>query len=149
MTYKNEYMLAFERHCAALRKKDKAVLIGGDMNVGLNEIDVYFTEKSYKQPGFTYEERNSFRNFLSKGWVDTFRRLNPKKIQFTWWSSEYHNRERNQGKRLDYFLVNKESVEIVRRSVILGDVMGSDHCPIWAEINLEHLKLAHNKSESS
>ncbi len=38
--------------------------------------------------------------------------------------------------RLDYFFVNEEFKEKVKRSWILSDVMGSDHCPIGLEIEI-------------
>ncbi len=42
----------------------------------------------------------------------------------------------NVGWRLDYFFVNKEFMGNVKKSWILSDVMGSDHCPIGLEIKI-------------
>jgi exodeoxyribonuclease-3 len=55
------------------------------MNVSHEEIDIHVTANTHKQPGFTPEERKSFKNFLNLGWVDTFRKLNPTLRQYTWW----------------------------------------------------------------
>ena len=44
-------------------------------------------------------------------------------------------RANNVGWRLDYFLISKDYIEKVKSSEILDNVMGSDHCPI--ELNLE------------
>jgi len=74
---------------------------------------------------------------LNQGWVDTFRHLHPKDRVYTWWRLEYHHREQNIGRRLDYFLVNKEFIGAVKESKICGEVMGSDHCPIFLRIELE------------
>lgn len=102
-----KYEVSFQRHCQRLRETGKGVIICGDLNVCHEELDIHVTPQAHKQPGFTYEERTSFKHFLDKGWVDTFRRLNPTKRVYTWWKIEYGNREKNIGKRLDYFLVNQ------------------------------------------
>ena len=48
----------------------------------------------------------------------------------------YQNRERGIGRRLDYFLVNEEFMKLIKDSSILGDILGSDHCPIRLDVNL-------------
>ena len=46
----------------------------------------------------------------------------------------YHAREKNVGWRIDYFVVSERLMPRVRDSVILTDVLGSDHCPIALEL---------------
>ena len=46
-------------------------------------------------------------------------------------------RENNIGWRLDYFVTSKSIIDKVKDSLILDDVMGSDHCPIVLDINLK------------
>lgn len=53
---------------------------------------------------------------------------------YTWWSYRTKARARNVGWRLDYFFVNEEFKDKVKKSYILSDVMGSDHCPICLEL---------------
>lgn len=86
------------------------------MNVCHEEIDIHMSAMAHKHPGFTDMERQSFRNFLSLGWTDTFRKLNKEVRQYTWWRIEHGNRERNIGKRLDYFLVNEDFFPVVEKS---------------------------------
>lgn len=50
-----------------------------------------------KSAGFTLAERNSFRDFLQRGWVDTFRRQHPDLHQFSYWGFRGNNREKNKG----------------------------------------------------
>lgn len=139
--YKTQlYEKAFHRYCESLKNKGKGVIVCGDMNVCHEEIDIHFTPYAYKHPGFTNEERKSFRNFLNLGWTDTFRKLHPELKQYTWWRIEHGNRERNIGKRLDYFLVNNDFFKVVDKSEILGEVKGSDHCPIYLIIDLKKIK---------
>lgn len=79
------YEVAFHKHCQWLKSKGKGVIIAGDLNVCHEELDIHLTPNSHKQPGYTAPERISFKNFLDKGWVDTFRKLNPGKREYTWW----------------------------------------------------------------
>ncbi|MGD2041026.1 MAG: exodeoxyribonuclease III, partial [Anaerolineae bacterium] len=41
---------------------------------------------------------------------------------------------RNVGWRLDYFLLTEELAHLVKDARILGDVTGSDHCPVAIEL---------------
>ena len=132
LKYKTEkYWGAFQKHCEKVKNQaldeGKGVIICGDLNVAhQDDLDNYVPKKAElgawrdKQPGFTPEERMAFRRFLSQGWVDTFRHFYPQKIQYTWWRIEHKNRERNIGRRLDYFLVNKDFLSVVQDSIILG-----------------------------
>ncbi|WP_321212176.1 exodeoxyribonuclease III [Methanothermobacter sp. DP] len=74
--------------------------------------------------------------FIENGYIDTFRAFNKEPGQYTWWSYRTRAREMNVGWRLDYFFVNKEFMGNVKKSWILSDVMGSDHCPIGLEIKI-------------
>ena len=45
-------------------------------------------------------------------------------------------REKDIGWRIDYFVVSDRVKDKVRDSFILGEIMGSDHCPVGIEIDL-------------
>lgn len=64
----------------------------------------------------------------------------PERIQFSWWSYIGNARVKNQGLRLDYWLVSHDLKDCVVDSKILDDIYGSDHCPILLDINIESLK---------
>ena len=72
--------------------------------------------------------------FLGHGYVDTFRHFCGESGHYTWWSYRTRARERNIGWRLDYHCVDAALLPSVRRSWILSDVMGSDHCPVGLEL---------------
>ena len=76
----HEFDKDFYEYCESLRKR-KNVIICGDLNVVRDEIDIYKSEgretMSPKNPGCTPLERNNFKNFLEKGWIDAYRHLNP------------------------------------------------------------------------
>lgn len=134
--YRMEWEDAFREYATKLDAK-KPVVICGDMNVAHHEIDIKNPKSNVSNPGFTPQEREKMTELLNAGFVDTFRALYPeKKGAYTWWSYRFHAREHNAGWRIDYFLVSKRFAPNVADSIILNDVMGSDHCPIGLEVEI-------------
>ena len=123
---------SFRAYLHRLEKK-KPVILCGDLNVAHNEIDICNARANRGHAGFTDEERSKFSELLNSGFVDTFRALNPDKVQYSWWSYFGRSRENNAGWRLDYFIVSKDFFPLVKDSCIYDDVFGSDHCPVGLE----------------
>lgn len=125
LDFKISWFKEFTQNMVELRSK-KPVVICGDINVAPDPIDLARPGQNIRTAGFTYEERNELNELLKKGWIDVYRRDNPKSVQYTFWSSRAKARERNVGWRLDYFMINGLDGE----SYIQDNVMGSDHCPV-------------------
>ncbi|HCA71478.1 MAG TPA: exodeoxyribonuclease III [Ruminococcaceae bacterium] len=114
----------------------KPVILCGDLNVAHEEIDLKNPGQNSGNPGFSDQERAKFTELLKSGFTDTFRALHPQLTgAYSWWSYRFHARERNAGWRIDYFLTSNRLFSQVRRSEILADVYGSDHCPILLELD--------------
>lgn len=63
--------------------------------------------------------------------VDTFRYFYPEKTDaFSCWNTFTSARATNYGTRIDYVLCDREFLHNVKDSLVLQDVMGSDHCPV-------------------
>ncbi|MPC17349.1 DNA-(apurinic or apyrimidinic site) lyase 2 [Portunus trituberculatus] len=63
--------------------------------------------------------------------IDTFRYFHPfKEEAFTCWNVSTNSRSTNYGTRIDYIFCDEGFLPQVKDSLILQDVMGSDHCPI-------------------
>jgi exodeoxyribonuclease-3 len=71
---------------------------------------------------------------LGSGFADSFRRLYPEQVTYSWWSYRFHAREKNAGWRLDYFLVSERLMSSVADSKIHTEIMGSDHCPVELDL---------------
>ena len=123
----------FNAYLKKLEEK-KPVILCGDLNVAHNEIDIYNARANRGHAGFTDEERAKFTDLLASGFVDTFRKLHPDTVRYSWWSYIGHARDNNIGWRLDYFVVSESFFPKVKESYIYDDVFGSDHCPIGLEI---------------
>ncbi len=75
--------------------------------------------------------------------VDTFRYLHPSQGKaYTCWSTVLNCRKTNHGTRIDYILVSPALVSHLRRAEVWAHVEGSDHCPVYAELELKTLPAA-------
>ncbi len=117
-------------------EKSKPVITCGDYNAAHTEIDIARPKENQRNAGFTIEEREGITNLISAGFVDTFRTLNPDKIQYTWWSHMGNARARNIGWRIDYFFISYSLKSKLKSATIFDQIMGSDHCPISIEIEI-------------
>ena len=78
---------------------------------------------------------------LENGFVDTFRYLHPTaEGHYTWWSYMAKVRERNIGWRIDYFIVSEKLAPAIQAAGMHPETMGSDHCPIFLELDKEFLR---------
>ena len=112
----------------------KPVIVCGDFNVAHEEIDLARPKENEGNAGFTKSGRQGMTNFLSNGFVDSWRELHPGEQKYTWWSYRGGARMRNIGWRIDYFLVSEKLREQIRNAEICDEVKGSDHCPILLEL---------------
>lgn len=122
---------------AYLRELDekKPVILCGDLNVAATEIDLKNPKSNEKNPGYSIQERQKFRELLDAGFTDAFRYLYPDKMgAYTWWSYRFNARAHNAGWRIDYFMVSDRLMPRVRSVDILSLVQGSDHCPVTLEL---------------
>jgi exodeoxyribonuclease III len=124
-----EYMLELD--------EKKPVILCGDLNVAHNEIDLKNPKPNRGNSGFTDEERGKMTELLNSGFVDSFRHLYPDAEGiYTWWSYMNKVRERNIGWRIDYFIISERLAPAIVEAGAECFVMGSDHCPVTLELNL-------------
>lgn len=117
--------------------KAKPVIYCGDLNVAHGEIDLKNPKSNEGNSGFTIEERGKMTTLLASGFVDSFRYVYPDaEGAYTWWSYMAKVRERNIGWRIDYFILSDQLKSSITAAQIHSEVMGSDHCPIFLEMDL-------------
>ena len=132
-----DYRMQWENDFLAYVKRldeSKPVVICGDMNVAHEEIDLKNPKTNRHNAGFTDEERGKFSALLASGFTDTFRKLYPETITYSWWSYRFHAREKNAGWRIDYFVVSDRLAERLADAKIHTEIFGSDHCPVELDL---------------
>ena len=135
-----DYRMQWEDDFRAYLKKlneVKPVLLCGDLNVAHEEIDLKNPKTNRMNPGFTDQERGKMTELLDAGFADSFRRLHPEEVKYSWWSYRMKARERNAGWRIDYFIVSESAMRYVRGAEIHNEIFGSDHCPVSLELELD------------
>jgi exodeoxyribonuclease III len=127
----------FRAYVAELARH-KPVLFCGDLNVAHEEIDIARPRDNRMNAGFTDQERRGFGSLLKKGFVDSWRALNPDVVErYSWWSLASRARERNIGWRIDYVVISADLRPRLTDAFILEKVMGSDHCPVGVDLDGE------------
>ena len=128
----------FLQHINDLRKEGKMVIVGGDVNVAHNEIDLARPKENDGKIGFHPKERAWMDRLLTNKWSDVWRDKNPKQTEvYSYWDLKSRARERNVGWRIDYFFVDKKFLAQVKKIEYLTKQMGSDHCPLLMELKRE------------
>ena len=123
---------AAERHVAG----DTLVLCG-DLNVALTDMDVHPKERKPNITGQRPDERELMQRILSRGLVDVHRRFEPDNADlFTWWAPWRNMRQRNIGWRLDYVFATQSLAARASSCVVQREPGTSDHGPVIAEFNL-------------
>lgn len=109
-----------------------SIIFIGDLNVAHEEIDLTnFKQARNKTAGFCDQERLGLSNILAHGFDDTFRRLHPEEVVYTFWGMRSGGYNKNVGWRLDYFIASRCLREKISETFTRKKVYGaSDHVPI-------------------
>ncbi|KKT15981.1 MAG: Exodeoxyribonuclease III [Parcubacteria group bacterium GW2011_GWB1_43_6] len=135
LVFKLRYYDAFLAYLEKVRKEQPSIIFCGDVNTAHQEIDLARPKENKNNTGFLPIERKWLDEVERKNYVDTFRYFHPdEKGAYTYWDMKTFARDRNVGWRLDYFFITKEFSPKVNKSEILTDIFGSDHCPIFLEV---------------
>lgn len=136
LQYKLDFYDRLLEYCNSLVEDGKKLIVCGDYNTAHTEKDIKNAKSNEKTSGFLPIERAWIDKFIANGYTDVYRKINPDKIEYSWWSYMFKARERNTGWRIDYHFVSDNLLDKVKDARILTEVMGSDHCPITLELNL-------------
>jgi len=129
LDYRMKWEDDFRSYLLSLAER-KGVVVCGDLNVAHQEIDIKNAAANRHNSGFTDEERGKFSDLLASGFIDTWRKLHPDEIKYSWWSYRFRARENNAGWRIDYFLVTEGLRDRIAGAEIHNEIFGSDHCPV-------------------
>ncbi len=128
---KFSFMERFYPHLKQLRASGRDILLCGDWNIAHREIDLKNWRSNQKNSGFLPQERVWLtRVFDELGFVDVFRRVDPRPEQYTWWSNRGQAWAKNVGWRIDYQIATPELAARARAVRIYKSRRFSDHAPL-------------------
>lgn len=111
----------------------------GDLNVAPEPIDVYHPEKRGNDPDFHIDARNAYKETVSWGFVDVFRKLHPDAVEYTYWDFFRNAFQRNFGWRIDHILATETLAQRCKTAAIDVEArkvaQASDHTIVWAEFD--------------
>jgi exodeoxyribonuclease-3 len=132
---KLRFLEALAAWAGEARAAGRAVVISGDLNVALTDLDVHAKERKPGVIGQRDNERALIRRILGHGLVDLGRAAAPAdEGLFTWWAPWRNMRQRNIGWRIDYVLASDAVAARLSRCQVLADFGTSDHAPVLAEL---------------
>lgn len=137
-TYKLSWMERLKNRLKELKENDIPFIIGGDFNVIPEEKDCH-DPKAWKDDAlFQPESRAALRSLINIGLYDAFRIYNKSAGQFTFWDYQAGAWQKDNGIRIDHFLLSPEITDRLLNCTIDKTPRGwkkpSDHTPIIIEI---------------
>ena len=128
---KFRFLEAFLPHLAALKRRGKEVVLCGDWNIAHQPIDLRNWRGNQKNSGFLPEERAWLTRVIDElGFVDVFRRVDPRPEQYTWWSNRGQSWAKNVGWRIDYQIATPGIAARAAAASIYKLRRFSDHAPL-------------------
>jgi len=121
-----------------ISKKNENIIIGGDFNIIPSAEDVH-DPKGYENDAlFRLEIRKKFREIVNLGFHDAYRYINSDKEGYTFWDYMSGAWQKNNGMRIDHFLISNTLINNVKNVKInkfpRGRQKPSDHTPIEIEL---------------
>ena len=137
--YKKEWLNLFAYEIKKTLQKNKNIIIGGDFNIIPEEIDCHDFKRYENDALFKLEIRKKFREIINMGFVDVFRHFHKNEQEYTFWDYTSGSWQKNNGLRIDHFLVSNNILNIIKNINInrkpRAKIKPSDHTPIELEIN--------------
>ncbi len=135
--YKKKWLSNFYSWLKKLHENHKNIILTGDFNIAPEDIDCH-DPASWKGKNLVSDiERDYFKKILSLGFTDSFRKLNPDALEFSWWDYRIPLK-RNVGMRIDHILITGALLENLEKSYIDRRPRElerpSDHAPVVLEL---------------
>ena len=132
--YKKKWLNDLIKQLKTLSKKNSNIILAGDFNIIPEAEDVYNSKSFEDDALFRLEIRKKLREIVNLGFHDAFRYLYPEKEGYTFWDYTSGAWPKNNGMRIDHFLVSNSLIDQIKSININKDPRGrekpSDHTPI-------------------
>ena len=136
--YKKDWLDNLIKQLRSMLKKNPNIILGGDFNIIPAAEDVYNVKSFEDDALYRLEIRKKLREMINLGFKDVYRHFYDDKEGYTFWDYMRGAWQKNNGMRIDHFLVSNSLIDKVKNININKDPRGrekpSDHTPI--EINL-------------
>jgi len=132
--YKKKWLDDLIKQLKSSIKKNPNIIVGGDFNIIPSAEDVYNAKSFENDALFRLEIRKKLREMINLGFNDIYRHFNETKEGYTFWDYMRGAWQKNNGMRIDHFLVSNSLIDKIKSININKDPRGrekpSDHTPI-------------------
>jgi exodeoxyribonuclease-3 len=137
--YKLAWMERLRLHAQQLFDRQIPVVLAGDFNIIPEAIDVYEPANWENDALYHPRSRAAYRRIANIGFTEAFRALHPEQAHaYSFWDYQAGAWQRDNGIRIDHFLLSPEAADRMTSCVIdrepRGKEKASDHTPVILEL---------------
>ncbi|MBR9653242.1 exodeoxyribonuclease III [Thalassovita aquimarina] len=137
--YKLRWMDRLHARAQDLLADEMPALMAGDYNIIPQTEDARRPEAWVEDALFRPESRAAFRRILNLGFTEAFRARTQGPGHYSFWDYQAGCWNRDDGIRIDHFLLTPQCADLLLDCQIDKDVRGrdkpSDHVPVWVELD--------------
>ncbi|MBD2326308.1 exodeoxyribonuclease III [Alkalinema sp. FACHB-956] len=135
--YKLRWLKLLKQYLETLLQTDSDLLVCGDFNIALEDIDIHDPKKRETHIMSSDVEREALQSVLSIGLQDVFRKFTSEGGHFSWWDYRAASFRRNAGWRIDHHYATAALYDRAIRCTIDKAPrqleQPSDHTPVIVE----------------
>ena len=138
--YKLAWMERLKARAEALMADEMPALMAGDYNIIPQAEDAKRPEAWTEDALFRPQSRAAFQRIVNLGFTEAFRARHQGPGHYSFWDYQAGAWNRNDGIRIDHFLLTPQAADLLLDCQIDKDVRGrekpSDHVPVWVELDI-------------
>ncbi|WP_298674949.1 exodeoxyribonuclease III [uncultured Lentibacter sp.] len=138
--YKLAWMERLHSRAEELLALEEPFLMAGDYNVIPQDEDAAKPESWHEDALALPQSRAAFRRLLALGLTEAFRTQTHGGGHYSFWDYQAGAWQRNNGIRIDHFLLSPECADLMLKCEIQAEMRGrekpSDHVPVWLTLDL-------------
>ena len=138
--YKLAWMERLKARAEALLADEMPALMAGDYNIIPQSEDAKRPEAWAEDALFRPESRAAFQRIVNLGFTEAFRARHQGPGHYSFWDYQAGAWNRNDGIRIDHFLLTPQAADLLLDCQIDKDVRGrekpSDHVPVWVDLDI-------------
>ena len=136
--YKLAWMERLQARAEALLAEETPFLMAGDYNIIPQAEDAANPESWRDDALFLPQSRAAWRRLVNLGLTDAFRARTQGPGHYSFWDYQRNSWERNNGIRIDHFLLSPQCADLLQDCQIDKEERGrskpSDHVPVWVDL---------------
>ncbi len=136
--YKLRWMERLQARAQDLLLGEEPALMAGDYNIIPQREDAARPDAWRDDALFRLESRDAFRRIQNLGFTEAFRARETGAGHYSFWDYQAGAWDKNDGIRIDHFLLTPQCADLLNNCRIESDVRGrdkpSDHVPVWVDL---------------